>query len=274
MRESFRTLRQRTTRSSPRGRCRSSPRTASRSTTRSPSGSIATGRSAARPARASRSASSTAASSSTIRSSGRSRAPSRSPSTRTANRSRPRTRRATCAATAPRVPAWSARSRRRPSSTRCACSAPVSPAPGRCCSPACAGRSGRASTSINMSLSTTKRQFGEVLHELADTAYFRGTILVASAHNMPVESYPVALLVRALRREPRGGRPAPLLREPRPPVEFFARGVDVDVAWLGGGSIRATGNSFATPCISGDRGADPEQAPAADAVPAEDACST
>src|SRR5918912_4136235 len=43
---------------------------------------------------------------------------------------------------------------------------------------------------VNMSLSTTKRQFGEMLHELADNAYFRGTILVASAHNMPVESYP------------------------------------------------------------------------------------
>ena len=38
---------------------------------------------------------------------------------------------------------------------------------------------------------------------------------------------------------------------PDPPVEFFARGVDVDVPWLGGGTIRATGNSFATPCISG-----------------------
>jgi subtilisin family serine protease len=43
---------------------------------------------------------------------------------------------------------------------------------------------------INMSLSTTKRQFAELLHELADTAYFRRTVLVASAHNMPVESYP------------------------------------------------------------------------------------
>ena len=43
---------------------------------------------------------------------------------------------------------------------------------------------------VNMSLSTTKRQFAEVLHELADTAYFNRTILVASAHNMPVESYP------------------------------------------------------------------------------------
>ena len=47
--------------------------------------------------------------------------------------------------------------------------------------------------------------------------------------------------------------PDPLLfyANPDPPVEFFARGVDVDVAWLGGGTIRATGNSFATPCISG-----------------------
>jgi len=43
---------------------------------------------------------------------------------------------------------------------------------------------------INMSLSTTKQKFASVLHELADTAYFRRTMLVASAHNMPVESYP------------------------------------------------------------------------------------
>src|SRR5262245_14516699 len=43
---------------------------------------------------------------------------------------------------------------------------------------------------INMSLSTTKRQLAAILHELTDTAYFRRTVLVASAHNMPVESYP------------------------------------------------------------------------------------
>ena len=38
---------------------------------------------------------------------------------------------------------------------------------------------------------------------------------------------------------------------PRPPVEFFARGVDVDIAWLGGRSTIATGNSFATAHIAG-----------------------
>jgi len=37
---------------------------------------------------------------------------------------------------------------------------------------------------------------------------------------------------------------------PTPPVEFFARGVNLDVAWLGGGQIRVSGNSFATPHIS------------------------
>src|ERR671937_2264357 len=43
---------------------------------------------------------------------------------------------------------------------------------------------------INMSLSTTKPEIANLLHELADSAYFRRTVLVASAHNMPVESYP------------------------------------------------------------------------------------
>ena len=36
-----------------------------------------------------------------------------------------------------------------------------------------------------------------------------------------------------------------------PPVEFFARGVGVDVAWIGGATVRATGNSFATPHMTG-----------------------
>jgi subtilisin len=104
---------------------------------------------------------------------------------------------------------------------------------------------------VNMSLSTTKREFVGALHELADLAYFRKTMLVASAHNMPVESYPwrFASVVSVGSHE----RPDPLefFYNPRPPVEFFARGLSVDVAWLGGGRIRATGNSFATPHLSG-----------------------
>ena len=104
---------------------------------------------------------------------------------------------------------------------------------------------------INMSLSTTKRELGDHLHELTDTAYFRRTVLVAAAHNMPVESFPwrFSSVISVGSHE----ETDPLLyyANPDPPVEFFARGVDVEVAWLGGGTIRASGNSFATPCISG-----------------------
>ena len=38
---------------------------------------------------------------------------------------------------------------------------------------------------------------------------------------------------------------------PAPPVEFGAYGLDVDVAWRGGGRMRVTGNSFAAPHIAG-----------------------
>src|SRR5215218_10190203 len=37
---------------------------------------------------------------------------------------------------------------------------------------------------INMSLSTTKSHLAALLHELADSAYFKRTIIVSSAHNL------------------------------------------------------------------------------------------
>jgi subtilisin len=104
---------------------------------------------------------------------------------------------------------------------------------------------------VNMSLSTTKRELGEVLHELADRAYFQRTLLVAAAHNMPVESYPWRFSSVVSVGSHEEADPLVFYANPDPPVEFFARGVDVDVAWLGGGSLRATGNSFATPALSG-----------------------
>jgi subtilisin len=103
---------------------------------------------------------------------------------------------------------------------------------------------------INMSLSTTKSHFAGMLHEVADAAYFRRTILVASAHNMPVESYPwrfSSVISVGSHEEPDS---LAFFYNPNPPVEFFARGVDVEVAWLGGSTARSTGNSFATPHIT------------------------
>jgi len=103
---------------------------------------------------------------------------------------------------------------------------------------------------INMSLSTTKAQFCPSLRELADRAYFRRTVLVASAHNMPVLSFPwpfASVISVASHDDP---DPMTYYYNPSPPVEFYARGVRVDVAWPGGGQIRTTGNSFATPHIT------------------------
>jgi subtilisin family serine protease len=104
---------------------------------------------------------------------------------------------------------------------------------------------------INMSLSTTKSQFAGMLHEVADAAYFRRTVLVASAHNMPIESYPWRFSSVISVGSHEETDPLAYYYNPNPPVEFFARGVDVEVAWLGGGTARSTGNSFATPHMSG-----------------------
>ena len=104
---------------------------------------------------------------------------------------------------------------------------------------------------INMSLSTTKKPFAGVLHELADSAYFRRSVLVASAHNMPVESYPwrfSSVISVGSHEEP---DPLTFFYNPSPPVEFFGRGVNVEVAWLEGRSLTVSGNSFATPHLSG-----------------------
>jgi subtilisin family serine protease len=104
---------------------------------------------------------------------------------------------------------------------------------------------------INMSLSTTKKPFATTLHELADSAYFRRTVVVASAHNMPVESYPwrfSSVISVGSHEDP---DPLAFYYNPSPPVEFFGHGVNVTVAWLDGRTLRASGNSFATPHLSG-----------------------
>jgi subtilisin family serine protease len=104
---------------------------------------------------------------------------------------------------------------------------------------------------INMSLSTTKVAFAGVLHDLTDAAYFNRTIVVASAHNMPVESFPWRFSSVVSVGSHELDRADAFFYNPSPPVEFFARGVDVEVAWSGGASVRSTGNSFATPHIAG-----------------------
>lgn len=103
----------------------------------------------------------------------------------------------------------------------------------------------------NLSLSTPKRDFFGLLHELADQAYFGNVMLVASANNMPGASYPATYgsVFSVASHDIKD--PYHFYYNPRPPVEFGAHGIDVRVAWLNGGRQSATGNSFATPHIAG-----------------------
>lgn len=103
---------------------------------------------------------------------------------------------------------------------------------------------------VNMSLSTTKHTYVTALRELADRAYFRRCLLVVAAHNMPVLSYPwtfssvLSVACHDVESDEH-------FYNPVPPVDFYARGVRVTVPWLGGRRKVVTGNSFATPSITG-----------------------
>lgn len=102
----------------------------------------------------------------------------------------------------------------------------------------------------NLSLSSKAEGMYAPLHDVADRAYFGRTLLVCAANNQPGPTYPsqFASVVSVACRP--GADPWTLSTNPNPPVEFGARGIDVEVAWADGGSTVATGNSFAAPHVT------------------------
>ncbi len=109
----------------------------------------------------------------------------------------------------------------------------------------------RGARVVNLSLSSRSEALMGVFHDLADRAYFANVLLVCAANNVPGPSYPslFASVVSVAAHDVADGWT--WYYNPRPPVEFGARGVDVEVAWRDGGRIVATGNSFAAPHIAG-----------------------
>jgi subtilisin family serine protease len=104
---------------------------------------------------------------------------------------------------------------------------------------------------VNLSLSSRSDEYFAILHELADRAYFRNVLLVAAANNVSVASYPslFAAVVSVAAHDVASADT--WFYNPEPPVEFGAFGLNVDVAWRGGGRLVVTGNSFAAPHIAG-----------------------
>jgi subtilisin family serine protease len=104
---------------------------------------------------------------------------------------------------------------------------------------------------VNLSLGSSRRDFALAFHDLCDEAYFRNTILVTAANNVQAPSFPnlyASVLSVACNTTT---DPFRFHYNPEPPTEFLARGIDVEVAWKGGGTSLATGNSYAAPHITG-----------------------
>jgi subtilisin len=105
---------------------------------------------------------------------------------------------------------------------------------------------------VNLSLSSRSDELFPYFHDVVDEAYFHGCLLVSAASNTPGEaSYPSLFSSVVSVASHDIPDPWTYFYNPNPPVEFGAWGVDVPVAWLGGGEIVASGNSFAAPHIAG-----------------------
>jgi len=102
-----------------------------------------------------------------------------------------------------------------------------------------------------LSLSTSNETYAETFWDLVDRAAFRGTMLVSALNNERKRSIPSEFAgVFSVACAPGHDRET-LWSDPGAPAEWGAAGIDVDVAWSGGGRIVASGNSFAAPVVAG-----------------------
>jgi subtilisin family serine protease len=104
---------------------------------------------------------------------------------------------------------------------------------------------------VNCSLSTNRDDFAAAFHVLADVAAHRGVVVVCAVNNVPGTSVPATFSSVVSVAAYDGRDPERWVANPAPPVEFGAPGIEVEVAWRGGGTIVTTGNSFAAPHITG-----------------------
>ena len=104
---------------------------------------------------------------------------------------------------------------------------------------------------INLSLGTRRADMAFDLHQLCDAAYFNGSVIVTAANNVNRMSFPSLFSSVISVACNTGSDPERFHYNPSPPTEFLARGIDVELAWLGGDFVTATGNSFAAPHIAG-----------------------
>ncbi len=103
----------------------------------------------------------------------------------------------------------------------------------------------------NMSLSTTNERLAGIFHDLVDAAAFGRMLLVSAMNNSRKRSIPSQYAgVFSVACAP-GTDPEQIWCNPAGPADWGACGIDVEVAWSGGGTTIADGNSFAAPVVAG-----------------------
>lgn len=103
---------------------------------------------------------------------------------------------------------------------------------------------------INLSLGATRPEWALPFHDLCDRAYFANSFLVTAANNVDQESFPSLFSSVTSVAANHATDPWRFHVNPQPPTEFLARGMNVEVAWRGGGTLVTTGNSFAAPHVA------------------------
>ncbi|NJD58845.1 MAG: serine protease [Anaerolineae bacterium] len=104
---------------------------------------------------------------------------------------------------------------------------------------------------VNLSLSTSKKDYFALFHSLSDEAYFKNVMLVSAASNFDEPSMPSLYSSVFSAASHAGKDPFTYYYNPTPPVEFGAPGIDLRVAWKDHSYVLSTGNSFAAPHIAG-----------------------
>ena len=114
---------------------------------------------------------------------------------------------------------------------------------------------------VNLSLSTANDKWAETFWDLVDVAAHRGVLVVSAMNNERKRTIPSEYAgVFSVACAPGADRELWWWNRDGP-AEWGAAGIDVEVAWTGGGTLVASGNSFAAPVITGHlarlRGAHP-----------------
>lgn len=104
---------------------------------------------------------------------------------------------------------------------------------------------------VNLSLSTSSDAYYATFHDLVDQAVHAGVVLVSAMNNERKSTYPSEYSGVLSVAAAHGTDPEVFHRNPHPPAEWGAPGIDVDVAWLDGKTMNVTGNSFAAPVVAG-----------------------